>query len=236
MKKILIFVLLSTIGFSQNCENPILDQILESNDVNQYFKIALLSNISNLEYLNSCDGSEYTMFVPGNNVPTESALMLTSLGGSLMDYIPYYIHSGSIIFSELTSEEEIEMMDGNIANITVSQYNAMINDVNINDQDICACNGLIHIIDDLIWAPGVVSLNNNHNQLEIYPNPIKNILNISKVHNYNLIEIFDIHNQLIVSQKINSINRINMTKYKSGIYILKLKSNKEVLKTTLIKL
>ena len=40
MKQILIFVLLSTIGFSQNCENPILDQVLESNDVNQYFKIA----------------------------------------------------------------------------------------------------------------------------------------------------------------------------------------------------
>ena len=93
MRRILILtIILSNIGFSQDCENSILDEVVQNENVNQYFQLALSLNIADLSFLNDCDSDEtYTMFVPGINVPTSSAATLLSLDGDLIDYINYYI-------------------------------------------------------------------------------------------------------------------------------------------------
>ena len=161
-----MLVMLPIIGFSQlDCENPILDEILQNPEVNQYFQLALSVNISELEFINNCDQDiNYTMFVPGNNVPNESAALLLGLTGELIDYISYYIYMGDLSYAELIAlnGNSIEMMDGNQA--VINYYSGpFINDSMITIEDICACNGTIHIIDDLIWAPGAIGLNERVN-------------------------------------------------------------------------
>jgi hypothetical protein len=222
MRKFIVLLILPIIGFSQ-CEDPILDKILQDSNVNQYFQLAVSLNVAELQFLNDCNTDvNYTMFVPGNDLPNESASLLLGLGGELFDYISYYTHAESIEFLDFTSSD-IEMLDGNIANISVNQsvdnYNVMINQANITIQDICACNGVIHIIDDLIWAPGVISLNERAciNQQE-------NLLNFSKINNKGVLEIRDINGKIILNKIVDNTTTINTSNYNTGIYIVQLQT------------
>ncbi|MAZ57834.1 MAG: hypothetical protein CMP56_00225 [Flavobacteriales bacterium] len=222
MRKFIVLLILPIIGFSQ-CENPILDKILQDSNVNQYFQLAVSLNIAELQFLNDCNTDvNYTMFVPGNDLPNESASLLLGLGGELVDYISYYTHPESIEFLDFTSSD-IEMLDGNIANISVNQsvdnYNVMINQANITIQDICACNGVIHIIDDLIWAPGVISLNER-----ACVNQQENLLNFSKIKNKGVLEIRDINGKIILNKIVDNTTTINTSNYKTGIYIVQLQT------------
>ena len=233
-----ILLIIPMIGFSQNCENPILDQVLESDDVNQYFKIALLANIAELEYLNSCDNINYTMFVPGNDVPAESATVLATLGGELMDYISYYIYPESISFSEFT-DGPLMMMDGNTTNITVAQtiqsLDVIVNQAYITIPEICACNGLIHIIDDLIWAPGVINLSEKTNtNLLYYVGQEKYIELYNKDNLPGILEIININGKTIHSSHENTTNQINLNKYKPGLYLVIFSNKKEIISKKII--
>ena len=102
MRKFIILLILPIIGFSQ-CEDPILDKILQDSNVNQYFQLAISLNVTELQFLNDCNADiNYTMFVPGNDLPNESASLLLGLGGELIDYISYYTHPESIEFSNIS--------------------------------------------------------------------------------------------------------------------------------------
>ena len=136
MKKILIVLLLSTIGFSQNCENPILDEVLQNSQINQYFQLALSLNITDLNFLNNCDTDlSYTMFAPSNNVPNSSVLALQSLPGELMDYISYYISIGDVNYNNLSDNSPLLMMDNNTLLITTNandEYEIEVHSSSIN--------------------------------------------------------------------------------------------------------
>ena len=232
MKKIIILVVLPIIGFSQsNCENSILDEILQNPEVNQYFQLALSVNISELEFINNCDQDiNYTMFVPGNNVPNESAALLLGLTGKLIDYIPYYIYMGDLPYAELIelNGNSIEMMDGNQA--VINYYDGpFINEAMITIEDICACNGTIHIIDDLIWAPGVINLHEKINDIELYINSIENVLKLSKIEREGVLQILDTSGKVVLSKNVNNNININTSKYKGGIYILNFQSTQQQL-------
>jgi len=62
MRKIIVLLILPIIGFSQS-EDPILDELLQSSEVNQYFQLAISLNVAELQFLNDCDSDiNYTMF------------------------------------------------------------------------------------------------------------------------------------------------------------------------------
>ncbi len=219
----LIFFLLPIIGFSQNCENPILDEVLENENVNQYFQLALSFNILELDFLNNCDSdTSYTMFVPGNSVPTESTAAILTLPGDLIDYISYYIHPESINFLDLN--EDIEMIDGNMSNIYVTQsiddYNVMINQANITIPDICACNGVIHIIDDLIWANNYNTNLYENNSIKHYYDPIQNTITIYSNIKSGELKIIDINGKTVISQNMSSHSTIDISNINSGLYFI----------------
>ena len=222
MKK-LVFLLLPFIGFSQECENSILDNVLQNSDVNQYFQIALSLNIQELEFLNNCDTTlSYTMFVPGNDVPNESVNTLLTLDGEFMDYIPYYIYEGSLSYSDLVNlnGSDIIMNDGNSANI--NYYDGpFINQSMLTISDLCACNGIIHVIDDLIWAPGVFNFDikeNNNSKLH-YDYFEKNVV-ISDVNTTTVIKITDLMGRVILFEKITTPTQIKLENYQKGCYFI----------------
>jgi len=266
MKRILILtIILSNIGFSQDCENSILDEAVQNESVNQYFQLALSLNIADLSFLNDCESdATYTMFIPGNSVPTSSAATLLSLDGELIEYIYYYIHPGEITLGSVYNN--LPMMDNNNTTLNVSggingfdgvdimateasvdagwatyvgevinnwtNYN--INNVSLSSV-ICACNGTIYIIDDLIWAPGVVSLEEEDDVLELYPNPAKSVLNVSKIAKKGDLTILNTYGQIVFSQEVKNSVQINTSAYQSGMYIVNFKSeNKNLTESVLI--
>ena len=253
MNKLIAVLLLSTIGFSQNCENSILDEVLINDNINQYFQMALSLNIDNLAFLNNCDDTiTYTIFAPGNNVPTASITPLLGAEGELMDYILYYItldtgelFDVNVLCANIIDSEEagmctpyfFNMMDGNtttfymemdpnIVDFPIQSVN--INNTNISieslDNPICACNGEIIIIDDLIWAPGI-NIEEYDQSVLIYPNPAKNVLNVSKIVELGVLEIIDMNGKVLLCEEIDNNAQIDISNYKKGIYLISFKSD-----------
>ena len=162
------------------------------------------------------------MFVPGNSVPTESTAAILTLPGDLIDYISYYIHPESINFLDLN--EDIEMIDGNMSNIYVTQsiddYNVMINQANITIPDICACNGVIHIIDDLIWANNYNTNLYENNSIKHYYDPIQNTITIYSNIKSGELKIIDINGKTVISQNMSSHSTIDISNINSGLYFI----------------
>tara|TARA_Y100001968_G_C19351886_1_gene715093 strand:+ start:258 stop:1010 length:753 start_codon:yes stop_codon:yes gene_type:complete len=241
MKRLIALLLVSTIGFSQDCENSVLDELLLNEEVNEYFQLALSLSLDDLAFLNNCDDTTtYTIFAPGNNVPTSSVATLLALDGQLIDYILYYVTSPQMDMGNYCPDNpdegyslstNIEMMDGNQAiftcgvnGVTLEPYMA-VNDVT-STTTICTCNASIYILNDLIWAPGI-NLEENSQSLSLYPNPAKNVLNVSKVVDLGVLELVDMNGKVLLSKEIDTDIQIDISNYKKGIYLINFISEKE---------
>jgi hypothetical protein len=74
---------------------------------------------------------------------------------------------------------------------------------------------------------GLTSVFLSEESVELYPNPASDELNISCDYNILEIEVFDALNRLVYEQKSNSKNiKLNVSQYKSGTYILRIKTEK----------
>jgi len=84
----------------------------------------------------------------------------------------------------------------------------------------------------------VVGVNENElmKNIEIYPNPAQDFLQINILNNYKIsCQVYTIEGQLIKSEILNKeINRINTTYLNTSIYILQLKFTKGVFKDEIL--
>ena len=229
MKKLLIIILLtSSIGFSQNCENSILDEILVNENVNQYFQIALSLNLDDLSFLDDCDSDiNYTMFAPGIDVPTASVTPLVGSTTDMIDLILHYIHEGELYFLTTNITGDFIMLDENYISIITDQLTGFINEnVSILNHlsPIRTCNGVIYTIDDLIWPPNIGLEDKLDQKVSIYPVPSKNVLNISGYDHGGVLNIINNHGATIYSQTIDSHIEIDVSNYRPGLYFIDLKS------------
>jgi len=82
-----------------------------------------------------------------------------------------------------------------------------------------------------------LSTNENNyslNTTTIYPNPVKNTFSISGNEAVNEIEIYDLIGKRVLHKK-NITNDINIENLPNGIYVAKIKTDKGVFSTKLIK-
>ncbi len=87
------------------------------------------------------------------------------------------------------------------------------------------------IIDDLSWTcyPSLSTTDETLKQLKIYPNPVKDQLNINLVQNTETtIEIYDILGKHVFTRKINESRSLDVSLLKSGLYLMKFIQNDRV--------
>jgi len=80
------------------------------------------------------------------------------------------------------------------------------------------------IIDDLSWTcyPSLSTADETLKQLKIYPNPVKDQLNINLVQNTEtMIEIYDILGKRVFTKKIHESTALGVSSLKSGLYLIK---------------
>ena len=70
--------------------------------------------------------------------------------------------------------------------------------------------------------------------IEIYPNPSKNIINLKSITDYNY-EIYDISGKTLIKERNNNNNKINIESLKNGIYFLRIFKDKQVIIKKIIK-
>ena len=73
--------------------------------------------------------------------------------------------------------------------------------------------------------PDVSKINNNTNNIKLFPNPVKDELNIVLNNSsYNKVQILDITGKVVIEKNIDNSNRVNIStsKLKDGIYFCKI--------------
>jgi hypothetical protein len=82
--------------------------------------------------------------------------------------------------------------------------------------------GCVAISDPFI----ISSVNNELQQISIYPNPAISIINIESINNIDEIRIFDIQSRVVFSETINSKTmKINISNFSTGVYIIEVVTN-----------
>ena len=98
----------------------------------------------------------FTVFTPGNSAfrklpqGTYEGLMKTRKN-DLVNIISYHIVAGSIKANDMKDGQKIKTLAGEELIVTLRKDKLLINGINITEQDIQASNGVIYIIDDLLF-------------------------------------------------------------------------------------
>ena len=77
-------------------------------------------------------------------------------------------------------------------------------------------------IDDISVTPGV-GINDNENNVSIYPNPANNVINVNAASNINTVEVFNMMGQKVAAFDANDTNvQINTTALSNGMYMMRI--------------
>jgi hypothetical protein len=91
-------------------------------------------------------------------IPTEllNLLLLPENIKKLQGILLYHVLSGSYPSSDLTSGDRLTLptVNGESVTISINDNGVMVNDANVIQTDIIACNGIIHVIDSVLLPPG----------------------------------------------------------------------------------
>lgn len=92
-------------------------------------------------------------------IPTKllNLLLLPENIQKLQGIILYHVLSGSYPSTDLTSGDRLTLPTVNGESVTISVNDddgVMVNDANVIQTDIIACNGIIHVIDLVLLPPG----------------------------------------------------------------------------------
>ncbi len=99
---------------------------------------------------------------------------------------------------------------------------------------ICPIQAIIDTSSDSLDS-GVVSVELLEENIEIYPNPAKDVLNINSAFAIKEVEIYDALNRLVEKQKSNNKNiQLNLNNLSTGSYIVNIKTAKGSVKKKLI--
>lgn len=89
----------------------------------------------------------------------------------------------------------------------------------------------VYMLDALVSAKNI----SNNSNIQIYPNPAKDVLNITAEKN-STVDIYSVSGQLIKSMKLEVMNnQINISGFNAGVYTVKVSNDKEVIHSKFIK-
>jgi hypothetical protein len=147
-------------------------------------------------------------------------------------YRPYVQFSGEPNARGWIHVDDVEWLDSYFSYEDVARYDHFLRDMYAGDTTVYAPLGIcpIMFVEDTTnsdTTSGLTSVFLSEESVELYPNPVKDELNISCDYNILEIEVFDALNRLVYEQKSNSKNiKLNVSTYKSGTYILSIKTDK----------
>jgi hypothetical protein len=75
----------------------------------------------------------------------------------------------------------------------------------------------------------------NKNEIAIYPNPVKEIINFKSPNNISKIEIYDLSGKLLLSKSTENIDNLDIHNLSNAIYIVKIYSKGEIVTKKIIK-
>jgi hypothetical protein len=99
----------------------------------------------------------------------------------------------------------------------------------ITGVDVEAQNGVVHVINKVILPNLTTSVENLRTMdIEIYPNPASEVLNIRSTEPFSEIRIMNLTGKMVMQRNINSTNeRIDISGFVPGIYFVNVRNEQE---------
>lgn len=118
----------------------------------------LISAVVAADLASTLDGKrQFTVFAPTDEAFAKLGLYSTNVvnlpKAALTDILLYHVAPGNRTAADVTTSEQIRMMNGDFTKITVNTNGAFIDQSKIVAADVKCSNGVIHIIDTVLLPP-----------------------------------------------------------------------------------
>ena len=208
--------------------NTVFTEATTNQDVNQYVALGLNLSAADLAALNECSGG-FTMFAPSSELD-DSALaeIIENAETPLLDILAHHVYAGgSLNAADLSDGMELTMMDGNNVTISIGD-NVMVDNATVTIADIVCTNGVIHVIDGLLFSESS-SLEEESLNYSVFPNPSNGQITVSNSSNesYN-IKILNTLGEVILTETLNGNKVFDLNKYGKGIYLIEMFNNHSI--------
>lgn len=105
------------------------------------------------------DGGPFTVFAPTDdafaNLPDGLLDDLLCDTNALTDVLLYHVAAGAVFSGDLFDGQRIETLEGSRVKVSISGGTVKINDSKVIIPDIEACNGVVHVIDEVLVPPNL---------------------------------------------------------------------------------
>ena len=100
----------------------------------------------------------YTVFAPTDTAFSDAGIDLDDFSTEsdievLTSILLYHVYSGSVAAADVTDGMTATMLNGESASFTVTSDAVLINDATVIVTDILASNGVVHVIDEVLFPP-----------------------------------------------------------------------------------
>lgn len=186
---------------------------------------AMFTN-STYAYLYMTDGSGYIYTTDDYFILKITGILNDNTETGTVDfYLANFTNGNSYVIDDWTNVDLSSL--GNVDGLKFSFASSDVGDWGINTPT-------YYCLDDLQYSSATSIKNNVANTISIFPNPAKDLVNISNVPNAN-ISINDISGKTIYTKNNCSENeKINISNLNSGIYFIRIENNNEVFTKKLI--
>ena len=208
--------------------NTLFTEATTNADINQYVAMGLTLSATDLAALNECSGG-FTMFAPSSELD-DSALaeIIENADTPLLDILAHHVYAGaSLNAADLSDGMELTMMDGNNVTISIGD-NVMVDDAMVTMAAIVCSNGVIHIIDGLLFAENS-NIEEESLNYSIFPNPSNGQITVSNSNNesYN-VKIINTLGEVVLTETLIGNKAFDLNKYGKGIYLIEMSNNNSI--------
>ena len=208
--------------------NTLFTEATTNQDVNQYVAMGLTLSATDLAALDECSGG-FTMFAPSSELDdTALAELIENSDSPLLDVLAHHVHAGSSLnAADLSDGMELTMMDGNNVIISIGD-NVMVDNAMVTMADIVCTNGVIHIIDGLLFAENS-SIEEESLNYSVFPNPSNGQITVRNSNNesYN-VKIINTLGEVILTETLIGNKAFDLNKYGKGIYLIEMSNNNSI--------
>ena len=100
----------------------------------------------------------FTVFAPTDQAFADAGIDLSTFdtdeeNATLVDILTYHVVSGSVLSSDLTDGMTAAALNTDDLTFTVNSDGVKVNDANVVSADVAASNGIIHVIDKVLFPP-----------------------------------------------------------------------------------
>ena len=133
------------------------------------------------------EGDSLTVFAPTDDAITAlvTALDITAEDllalPNLADILTYHVVGAVALSTDLSDGQEIPTLQGANVNITINTDTVLVNDAMVIVADLVADNGVVHVIDAVLWPPTPDSIDEAVADWTVMPNPAKDVITLAGV-------------------------------------------------------